>query len=182
MDVKCRVFENICPDAVIFEIENTNAIFIAPYIAPDNSAYKNYEIFSIINYLIGDLNSRCGTPDINPSKVYIHNPDQVLDLYGRKLLSLYYDNNLTIINGLRYSSRRFDSNFTYFRGSLKSQNDWCIFNSVDNVNSFCILPKINISDHAPCAPTIKCNATVSLGLLEDIALAVDINDTFIHHF
>ena len=34
--VKCRVLENICPDAVIFEIENTDAILISPYITPDN--------------------------------------------------------------------------------------------------------------------------------------------------
>ena len=77
MNVKCRVFENICPDAVIFEIENTNTILISLYIAPDNSSYRNHEIFSIINFiiknfknkhacLIGDLNPRCGTPDIDP--------------------------------------------------------------------------------------------------------------------
>ena len=86
LNVKCRVFENICPDAVIFEIKNTDTTLISPYIAPENSSYKNHEIFSIINFiiknfknkhvcLIGDLNSRCGTPDIDPSKVYIHNPD-----------------------------------------------------------------------------------------------------------
>ena len=106
----------------------------------------------------------CRPPPPPPS-----NPDQVVNSYGRKLLSLCHDNNLTFINGLTHSSRRFDSNFTFFRCSLKSQNDWCISNSVNNINSFCILPKINVSDHAPCAVTIKCNATVSLDLLEDIA-------------
>ena len=36
LNVKYQVFDNISPDAVIFELENTNAIFIASYITPEN--------------------------------------------------------------------------------------------------------------------------------------------------
>ena len=34
------VFDDVCKDAVIFGIKNTNSIFIAPYIPPVSSIYK----------------------------------------------------------------------------------------------------------------------------------------------
>ena len=52
---------------------------------------------------------------------------------------------------------------------MKSQNDWCIVNSVENVESFCILPKEDVSDHVPCAVTIKCKPSTSLVLMEEYA-------------
>ena len=47
-----------------------------------------------------------------------------------------------------YGERRFDTAFNFFRGIAKSQNDWCVTNAVDSVESFNILPKV--SDHTPC--------------------------------
>ena len=35
-----RLYEDVCPDAVVMEIRNTDVIIIAPYIVPDNSKYK----------------------------------------------------------------------------------------------------------------------------------------------
>ena len=72
-DFKFTVFDDICPDAVVLNVQATNTIFIAPYVAPDNSLYKISGIFSFIDsviiifpnshiFLLGDLNSRCGVP------------------------------------------------------------------------------------------------------------------------
>ena len=177
LDLGFHVFKDVCPDAVIFEIDNV--IFIALYIMPYNSNYKEKEIFSTIGfivknfrnrdiYLFGDLNARCGTPILDNCK-YNHNPDQVINTHGKKLIKLCDSNNLTIINGLIYGSRRFDTGFTYFRGSLKSQNDWCLTNNVENVESFLILPKLTLSDHTPCAITITCKPSSSLGSIEKIS-------------
>ena len=74
-DLELSVFEDLCPDTVVFTIKGTRLLFIAPYITPDNSRYKTVGIFDrlaiIINhfkaykiYVIGDLNARCGTPNI----------------------------------------------------------------------------------------------------------------------
>ena len=88
-------------------------------------------------YLFGDLNARCATPNYNQYK-YIPNPDQVINSYGRKIINLCKNSRMILINGLLYRNRRMDSDFTFFRGSLKSQNDWCATNNTQSIQSFCI--------------------------------------------
>ena len=163
-DLSLRIWENVCPDAIVLEILNTNAVILAPYIVPDNSKYKFEKIFSLIDfiiknfknkylYIMGDLNARCGTP----SSMYHYdcNPDTTINSNGRKLLALCSDNDLVLVNGLHHNGKTHDSKFTYFRGKLRSQNDWLITNTIDTVTSFRILPKLSVSDHSPCAITIK---------------------------
>ena len=179
MDLSFRLYKDVCPDAVVLEIKNTDAVFIAPYIVPDNSKYKIEKIFSVVDfiiknfkdkyiYIMGDLNARCGTP--SSTLQYARNPDAIINSNGRKLLSICNDNDLVVVNGLKHNGVCYDSNFTYFRGELRSQNDWLITNTVDTVESFDILPKMVVSDHAPCAISIKYSlSTTSLLILERCA-------------
>ena len=159
-----RLYKDVCPDAVILEIVNTNAVIIAPYIVPDNSKYKVKKIFSIIDfiiknfknklvYIMGDLNARCGTPI--STLQYACNPDKTINSNGRKMLSICADNDLVLVNGLTYDGTSYDSEFTYFRGQLRSQNDWFITNAIGTVASFTILPKMVVSDHSPCGIVIR---------------------------
>ena len=53
LDMNFRVYSDVCPDAVVFGDDNSNSVFIAPYIAPDNSRYKIKEIFKVsIKYIL----------------------------------------------------------------------------------------------------------------------------------
>ena len=80
----------------------------------------------------------------------------------------------SFVNGLIYKNRRFDSDFTYYRGLVRFQNDWCITNSVRNIQSFCILPKLQLSDHTPCALTIKCKHSLPIMLLDKLLVVCSI--------
>ena len=159
------MYDDVCPDAIVVEVMDTDIIIIAPYAVPDNSKYKVKNIFSKIDfiiknfvnkqiYLMGDLNSRCATPS-NEQYQYSVNPDTVVNSNGRKLLSMCSENDLVIVNGLQHAGVKYDSDFTYYRGKLRSQNDWLITNQIDNVESYKILPKMIVSDHLPCAITIR---------------------------
>ena len=174
-----RVYHDICPDAVVVKLCNTNIVIVAPYIVPDNSKFKISDIFSILDfitqnfsrdyvYMMGDLNARCATPN-NSTQQYVRNPDSVINANGRKLLSLCSARNLTLVNGLKHRGRRLDTNFTYHRGNLKSQNDWCVTNHIESVKSFEILQKLVVSDHNPLAVTIMYKPAISLELLEGCA-------------
>ena len=124
--------------------------------------FKNKKI-----YLIGDLNSRCGNQAFSSSEyTYKNNPDSVINTYGRKLIEVCLHNKLTIINGLIHENKSFDMDYTYFRGTVKSQNDWCITNSIDTVDSFSILPKLTVSDHTPCAVVVQTNRSISMDFLK----------------
>ena len=95
LDISFHVFTDLASDMVVFSPVESKTLFIALYITPDNSKYKNPEIFSNIDFIlnvykdyqifiIGDLNSRCGTP-IAPNVQYAPNPDTVINTHGRKL-------------------------------------------------------------------------------------------------
>ena len=173
------VYDNICPDDVIFGIKDTTGIFITPHIAPESSVYKQKGIFAILKhivkkfqtydiYLLGDLNARCSTPSYSQND-YRTNPDKFINQNGRNLLKLCKENGLTITNGLLYNNRYFDTDFTFFRGSRKSQNDWCVTNHIQTVQSFPILPKLTLSDHRPRTVTLKIQIKPSLQTIEKFA-------------
>ena len=75
-------------------------------------------------YHFGDLNVRFATPLMRINQ-YSPNPDNVINSYGRRLIKICVDNNMTFKNDLIYLHRRLDTDFTFFRDTLKSQNDWC---------------------------------------------------------
>ena len=175
LDLNCHVLKNIYRDVVVFMVESL--IFITPYITPENSKYKTPEIFPIIEfiiecfkdykmYLIGDLNSRCGTPSINGC-IYARNPDVKINSYGKKIIQLCNDKKFLVVNGLRDGSIAFDTNFTFFRGNVKSQNDWCT-NSIKEVDSFKILAKLSVSDHCPLSLKISCPKSLNLDFILEV--------------
>ena len=86
-------------------------------------------------YIMGDLNARCGTP--SSMFHYDCNPDTTINSNGRKLLSLCSDNDLVLVNGLHHNGKTHDSKFTYFRGQLRTQNDWLISNTVTSLYKYC---------------------------------------------
>ena len=180
MKLSFRVYHDVCPEAVVLKLCNSNIVLIAPYVVPDNSKFKISNIFSILDfviqnfsrdymYVMGDLNARCATPTYSNTYQYCTNPDTAINANGRKILSLCSERNLTMLNGLLYHGKQFDSNFTFHRGSLQSQNDWCMTNNVDNVKSFVILQKLDVSDHNPLAITLFYKPTMSIELLERCA-------------
>ena len=151
---------------------------IAPHITPSNSSYKRAEIFPCIQtivqsfrhyriFLIGDLNSRCGNVTIHPYS-YVQNPEPIANPYGENLMRLCNDNGLVLVNGLKYGQKTFDSCFTFYRGKVKSQNDWCASNYPESIESFSILPKPITSDHTPSV-NIRIPWLVPLELWEDIS-------------
>ena len=176
LDMRFHVYDNICPDAVVFSIKGTRSIFIAPYITPETSRYaiegiflqlkiiiSNFKDYSI--YLMGDLNARCGTLD-NSNVQYAPNPDDAINSYGRKLVNLCDECQLTIVNGLKTRTKTFDSKFTFYRGKGRSQNDWFITNHVDSIEHFVIGQKLRESDHTPLSMTLLVRKEITLGMIE----------------
>ena len=51
-DMLFHVFTDLAPDTVVFSPVESKTLFIAPYITPDNSKYKNPEIFSNIDFTL----------------------------------------------------------------------------------------------------------------------------------
>ena len=146
-----------------YHTKGTSSIFIAPYITPETSRYAIEGIFSLLKiiicnfksysiYLIGDLNARCGTLN-NNNVQYAPNPDIAINSYGRKLVNLCDECQLTIVNGLKTRTKTFHSKFTFYRGKGRSQNDWLITNEVDSIEEFVIEQKLKESDHTPLSVT-----------------------------
>ena len=76
---------------------------------------------------------------------------------------------MKFINGLFYNGKAFDTDFTFYRGRIKSQNDWFVSNSLNTIDKFSILPKMSMSDHTPCSIKIKCHSEITLQFLNDNA-------------
>ena len=118
-------------------------------------------------YVIGDLNSRTGTP-VFENTIYVDNPDPVINSHGRQLLNICKENECYSINGLSLENRCFDSKRTFFRGRVSSQNDICISNKPTNVRSFHIL-KMVMSDDTPCSLSVTVTSSTSTGIINDIS-------------
>ena len=180
-DLEFTVYHDVCPDAVVFSIRGTRLLIVAPYVTPYNSKYRTTGVFSILsvilsrfkNYeicMIGDLNARCGTPVLRDT-VYETNPDSTVNDYGKKLINLCNENDLVIINGLKKHHGNFDTKFTFHRGNAKSQNDWCVSNCSESIDSFSILPKLLESDHSPLSVKLSTKRFMTLELLESMSAA-----------
>ena len=115
------------------------------------------------------LNSRVGTP-IYDRFAYKENPDKIVNANGRNLLKLLEEyNEMFIVNGIDHGSAMYDSEFTFFRGKVQSQNDVCITNSLDEIKEFRILPKLIESDHCPCAISMKAKINPDLRIVDECA-------------
>lgn len=168
-------------DSVIFRIENSNTLFVATYIPPINSDYFCLEYFQNLNlilenfpcnnlFIIGDLNSRIGTPISSQNDIsYISNPDEIINSHGRELLNIIQLRNLFVINGLHNEKLQCDSNFTYFRNNLRSQNDLCISSDIDMVTNFSILPLTSYSDHCPIVLSVNILINTPISFINNCA-------------
>ena len=155
-------------DCVVVKIKNTDLIIAAIYIPPSDSLYFDDIYFINIELLIehfkynkliivGDLNSRCGnTRHLIPSINHIPNPDKIKNGNGKKIQRILQDDErLVMLNGLVSDQMVYDSNFTFYRGTLKSQVDIAFTNNLESVTSFKILDKTIYSDHCPV--TLSCH-------------------------
>ena len=122
-----RSYENV----ISFELVCIpNTIFIGCYITPDDSSYYDSAIFGYIQGIIkndesktyiilGDLNSRVGNPgpclDSNGVLEYIGCEDRIVNGNGKKILQLCRDENLAVVNNLKYGEKHFKSYLSFRR-------------------------------------------------------------------
>ena len=87
---------------------------------------------------IGDMNSRFGDPPTTSTNIsHKSNPDIVRNTNSNKLLEmLSHIKSFHILNGLQYHSLKCDSEFTFFRGKLCSQNGIALSNCIEHVVYF----------------------------------------------
>lgn len=167
------------PDCCVCKFENSNIYLIALYIPPINSKFFNINYMNNLRslflnhnlndvFFVGDFNSRTANRSFNTNELHIDNPDKIINSHGKSLLNLLTQfTKYRIINGIVRDNTSFDSNFTFFRGKLKSQIDLCITNNIDIINSFQILHKLPFSDHCPCILNIKMNLKPNMQFLID---------------
>ena len=115
---------------------------------------------------LGDFNCRIGTPKSSKDVRYIPNPDMTINTNGARLNKWLSGKELLVLNGYISGSKSFDSNFTFFRGSSRSQNDLVLSNATNIVNSFSILDKEIYSDHSPICATISVQPRCSLNFIQ----------------
>ena len=173
-------------DCVIFRILPIEVTCIAMYISPSNTKYytpeymENLQLFLstfklLPTCLVGDLNARFGQPPIfNNDVSYKNNPDKELNASGRALVRiLREEKSFHILNGLQKGSLDSDTDYTFFRGNVHSQNDVALVNNIDLVTEFQIMEKNPFSDHKPLTVTLSAKPKTPLQFVADCAL-----DTF----
>ena len=167
-------------DCVVCRIKNTDVILVALYIAPSNSVYFDEKYFTNLELiysmfhsyqllLLGDFNCRIGTPQNNININYIPNPDATINANGSRLKRWISGKEILILNGYNCNSKSFDSNFTFFRGTSRSQNDLVVSNAVGIVDSLSILDKQIYSDHSPISIFISVEPRCSLNYILNCA-------------
>ena len=122
--------------------------------------------------MIGDLNARVG--DIiydKPYVTYAKNPDCTVNSNGRKILKwIDQANDMLLVNGyVGYNGKKFDTDFTFYRGKVKSQNDLAFTNDIESIKSFNILQKLIQSDHCPISLNMEVELATPLEIVHDCA-------------
>ena len=178
-NMKCScTIELLCTslyDCVIFQIQHSDLVIAAQYIPPANSTYYDDVYIDNLNLIhdkyhsreliiTGDLNARIGDIRcINPAVSYRPNPDTAVNSHGKKLLKwLSHHQDMIVVNGSVFNNKICDTNFTFYRGNMKSQNDITLTNRIDRVNSMTVEPKLIFSDHCPISITYTTNVTTPL--------------------
>ena len=162
-------------DCVVCQVADTDLTLAAVYIPPSNSEYYDeiymrnmdliYNQFHPTHLLvIGDMNARLGTMSYKNHLIkHVVNPDTTINCNGRNLTKWVEDNNdMILVNGFIHEKGAFDSQFTYHRGTLRSQNDLVFSNEIQKIRSFNILEKMMFSDHCPIA--ISCTTSQEIPL------------------
>ena len=163
--VNIELFYDGFQDCAICHIMNTDILLIAIYIPPSTSTYFDERYFENLDIIynmfksyklivLGDLNSRIGSLSIGQDLMYSDNPDKTVNASGSRLKKWLSGNDMTVVNGYTAAGKQFDSNFTFYRGTSRSQNDLVISNSISMFHSFEILDKQIYSDHVPIATSV----------------------------
>ena len=169
-------------DCVVFQIKNSDMVIAAQYIPPSNSVYYDsiyMENLKLVQekfkkkrlIMLGDWNSRMG--DVyydDPKIVHCTNPDTSMNSNGRQVVRWIEQNqNMLLLNGLRCGNKNFDSNYTFYRGRSKPQNDVAFSNDVRSISSFNILQKMVQSDHCPISIECTINLSTPLEFIHECA-------------
>ena len=183
-EVETRKFRMSLPDCCIIYLTNTKIVVMALYIPPQGSSFYNDSYFENLRtvfeslsstyevILVGDLNARISDKFPRRDNIgYKINPDHTVNTHGQKLSNiLYCCENMRLVNGAILDEQIHDSDFTFFNGEKKSQNDWCLTNNFDIVKDFSILPKLRLSDHCPCLVKVKYDTVPPTGMIMDCAM------------
>ena len=167
--VDMELFYDGFQDCVICQVLNTDILLIAIYIPPSTSIYFDERYFENLEIIynmfksyklivLGDLNSRIGSYS---SDMYLENPDTTVNTSGHRLNKWLSGKNMTLLNGFIGNGKHFDTNFTFYRGMSRSQNDMVISNCIEMFSSFKILEKRIYSDHVPISSSIKIRISCS---------------------
>ena len=137
------------PDCCVISLVNTKIVIMALYVPPLGSRYYNdlyfenmrtvYESLSTTYdvIIVGDLNARISNRFTQRDTTYKPNPDQIINQHGHALNKILgHCETMKVVNGAVVGEGAFDSNFTYFSGSRKSQNDWCLTNNLNLIADF----------------------------------------------
>ena len=170
-------------DCIIFLIKNIDLLCIAYYITPNNSKYFNENYFTNLRLFlnqfkdksvicIGDLNARVGTPEHRQNVAYQQNPDPIINQNGKELLNTLKDNeSFYIVNGIQTEKLQCSSEFTFFRGNTRSQNDICITNDINKIKEMTFEKKLVYSDHRPVKVTVSGTPVTSLDFVNECAIS-----------
>ena len=93
------------------------------------------------------MNARVGTPKYDDLIFkYTKNHDVIVNSNGTKILDLINRwKDMIILNGLVYKDKVLDSQFTCYRGKLRSQNDLMLSNKLEEIKESSNNGKVYIS-------------------------------------
>lgn len=164
-DISCKIFKRTVGNFHVFKLTFDNMSesylnIIPVYLTPSNWANECNELNNFLEsldlnrvVLVGDLNARTGCLQTIDDCVFSsaanvfeerNSEDPLVNTQGRKILSVFEDYNLVILNG-RTTGDTFGR--ATYRGS-KSIVDYGVVSAelVNSVNSLCVL-EVDFSDH-----------------------------------
>ena len=182
-EIVTRVIKISLPDCCVISIVNTKIVIMALYIPPYGSKYYHDTYFENMRtvydslsstykvVLVGDLNARICNQFPYRGTLYERNPDRIVNHHGIQLNQVISCcENMKVVNGAIVNDKVYDSNFTYYSGNRKSQNDWCLTNDIGLISDFTILPKKIYSDHCPCLVQVRYRTWPPLGMIYDCSV------------
>ena len=140
--------------------------------------YEKYHKKKLL--LLGDLNARVADI-IYKNQLIKHNknPDTVINTNGRNVHKwIEQRQDMVMLNGLIKENVAFDTNYTFFRGKLMSQNDLVFSNDPQSISFVTILPKMTQSDHCPVTIGYEIKLDTPLDFVHDCAYHTFNNDQY----
>ena len=144
------------------------------YVPPEDSPY-----FSVAQHgtvaahtlpqeniiVLGDFNARVGTPSIKNEDGYLYRfeggRDAIVNSHGRAIENMCNNNEMVIVNNLKYNGQLYNGNLTFKRrNTWLSEIDLCISKRqcLSMIQDFRVHQEVIGSDHAPLSITLTANA------------------------